>query len=86
MAELRQEQEVYALYKREVDITPAMWAAVEARIEKEQPVRSTNLFESVSKWVAGLMGTPPLEPCACGCAYHRDRRHNSSRDEVSEFA
>ncbi len=62
LAELRQEQEVYALYNREVDITPAMWAAVEARIEKVKPVRSTNLLETVRKWLAGLMGTPRLSP------------------------
>jgi hypothetical protein len=62
VAELRQEQEVYAIYKREVDITPALWAAVEARIEKERPVRSSSLFESLSKWIAGLMGTPRLSP------------------------
>ncbi|HEX5735797.1 MAG TPA: anti-sigma factor [Blastocatellia bacterium] len=62
VAELRQEQEAYALYNREVDITPAMWAAVAARIEKEKPVRSTNLLGSVSKWLAGMMGTPRLSP------------------------
>jgi hypothetical protein len=62
VAELRQEQDVYALYQREVDITPALWAAVEARIEKERPVRSPNFFGSLSKWVAGLMGTPRLSP------------------------
>lgn len=62
VAELRQEQEAYALYNREVDITPAMWAAVAARIEKEKPVRSTNMFESFGKWLAGMMGTPRLSP------------------------
>ena len=62
VAELRQEQEVYALYNREVDITPAMWAAVAARIEKGKPVRPTNLLGSVSKWLAGVMGTPRLSP------------------------
>lgn len=62
VSELRQEQEVYAIYKREVDITPALWAAVAARIEKERPVRSSGLFESVSKWITGLMGTPRLSP------------------------
>ena len=62
VAELRQEQEVYALYNREVDITPAMWAAVAARIEKVKPVRSTNLLGSAGKWLAGLMGTPRLSP------------------------
>ena len=62
LAELRQEQEVYALYNREVDITPALWAAVAARIEKEKPARSTNIFESISRWLAGLMGTPRLSP------------------------
>ena len=62
VAELRQEQEVYAVYNREVDITPAMWAAVAARIEKEKPVRPTNLIGSAGKWLAGLMGTPRLSP------------------------
>lgn len=62
VSELRQEQEVYAIYKREVDITPALWAAVEARIEKERPVRSSGLFESLTKWITGLMGTPRLSP------------------------
>jgi hypothetical protein len=62
VAELRQEQEVYAVYKREVDITPALWAAVEARIGKERPARSSSLFQSVSKWLTGMMGTPRLSP------------------------
>jgi anti-sigma factor RsiW len=62
VAELRQEQEVYAVYNREVDITPAMWAAVAARIENEKPVRSTNMVGSVTKWLAGVMGTPRLSP------------------------
>jgi hypothetical protein len=62
VAELRQEQEVYAVYNREVDITPAMWAAVQARIEKEKPARSSNIFEGVSRWLRGVIGTPRLSP------------------------
>ncbi len=62
VAELRQEQEVYALYNREVDITPAMWAAVQARIEKAKPARSSSVFEGVSNWLRGLVGTPRLSP------------------------
>ena len=62
VAELRQEQEVYALYSREVDITPAMWAAVQARIEKEKPARPSNIFEGVGNWLRGLIGTPRLSP------------------------
>ena len=62
VAELRQEQEVYSLYSREVDITPAMWAAVQARIEKEKPARSSNIFEGVGNWLRGLFGTPRLSP------------------------
>ena len=62
VAESRQEQEVYALYNREVNITPAMWAAVAARIENEKPVRSRNRVESVGKWLAGMLGTPRLSP------------------------
>ncbi|HJQ67532.1 MAG TPA: anti-sigma factor [Blastocatellia bacterium] len=62
VADLRQEQEVYALYNRELDITPAMWAAVAARIEKEKPVRPTNILGNVTRWLGGLMGTPRLSP------------------------
>ena len=62
VAELRQEQEVYALYSRDVDVTPAMWAAAQARIEKEKPARPSNVFGVVGNWLLGLVGTPRLSP------------------------
>jgi hypothetical protein len=62
VAELRQEQDVYALYNREVDITPAMWAAVQARIEKAKPPRQSNILEGAGNWLRGLIGTPRLSP------------------------
>ena len=62
VAELRQEQDVYSLYSREVDITPAMWAAVQARIEKEKPARQSTILEGAGNWLRGLIGTPRLSP------------------------
>ncbi|MBA3439706.1 MAG: zf-HC2 domain-containing protein [Pyrinomonadaceae bacterium] len=38
--ELRCEQEMYAGYQREVDVSPALWAAVQGRIEDERAVGS----------------------------------------------
>ncbi|MDT5061014.1 MAG: putative zinc-finger [Acidobacteriota bacterium] len=35
-AELRREQEIYALYQRDVEVTPAQWNIVRARIEQER--------------------------------------------------
>ena len=32
LAELRQEHELFARYKREVEVTPTLWAGIEARI------------------------------------------------------
>ena len=38
--ELRCEQEMYAGYQREVDVSPALWAAVQGRIEEDRAVGS----------------------------------------------
>ncbi len=38
--ELRCEQEMYAGYQREVDVSPALWAAVQGRIKDERAVGS----------------------------------------------
>src|ERR1041385_330405 len=47
--EQRQEQELYARYQRDIEVTPALWAGVEARIKQEKHSRS-----SASSFGAGL--------------------------------
>ncbi len=67
--ELKAEQAVYAHYKRDVEVTPAMWAAVEARIGRESnPSRRADLSERVSPftrlrgWLVAAFGAPRLSP------------------------
>jgi hypothetical protein len=64
--ELMQEQELYARYQRDVEVTPALWAAVEARIEQEKaphPARQLTSFrERVLGMLGGIFATPRLSP------------------------
>ncbi|HYP27753.1 MAG TPA: zf-HC2 domain-containing protein [Blastocatellia bacterium] len=67
--ELKAEQAAYAHYRRDVDVTPAMWAAVEARIERENtPAPRVDLSERVSpfarlrEWLVAAFGAPRLSP------------------------
>ncbi len=57
LATLKREQEVYANYRRDLEVTPAHWNVVRARIEQEkeaaqQPARRTSLRQ----WLTGLFG------------------------------
>jgi len=65
-AELNQEQELYARYQRDVEVTPALWAAVEARIKQEKaahPARQLTSFrERVLGTLGGIFATPRLSP------------------------
>ena len=65
-AELNQEQELYARYQRDVEVTPALWAAVEARIKQEKaahPTRQlTSLRERLLGKLGGIFATPRLSP------------------------
>ncbi|HVG17618.1 MAG TPA: zf-HC2 domain-containing protein [Blastocatellia bacterium] len=64
--ELKQEQELYARYQRDVEVTPALWAAVEARIKQEKAARPTGQLTSFRERVLGVLGrafaTPRLSP------------------------
>lgn len=64
--ELRQEQELYARYQRDVEVTPALWAAVEARIKQEEVARAPRPVKTLRERLAGLVGgafaTPRLSP------------------------
>src|SRR5437588_8613679 len=54
---LTAEQEIYARYDRGLEIAPAMWNAIEARIAAE-PIRDSPF--SLSDWFAALFAAPKL--------------------------
>jgi Putative zinc-finger len=64
--ELKQEQQLYARYQRDVEVTPALWAAVEARIKQEKlarPTRQMTTFrDRLVGMVSGIFATPRLSP------------------------
>lgn len=57
---LKGEQNLYALYRRDLEVTPALWAGVEARIRDKERAAGRQ-----SRWLAqlsALFGTPRLSP------------------------
>jgi Putative zinc-finger len=64
--ELKQEQELYARYQRDVEVTPALWAAVEARIKQDKAVSRAPELRSFRERLGGMFGgvfhTPRLSP------------------------
>src|SRR4051812_6087574 len=60
---LKDEQGFYALYRRDVEVTPALWAGVAARIREERGARKKAV--RVAGWrerLALIFGTPRLSP------------------------
>lgn len=53
---LGREQELYTSYEREVDVTPALWAGVQARIREERADQTG----SVRQWLTGFFSAPRL--------------------------
>ena len=60
--ELRQEHELYTRYQRDIEITPALWAGVEARIKQEKASRRTSPLAGLFSKLAGLFATPRFSP------------------------
>jgi len=56
---LEQEQLVYSRYQRDFEVSPAMWAAIESKIEHE-PARKVSPGRSLRELLAGLFATPRL--------------------------
>ncbi|HWP43078.1 MAG TPA: zf-HC2 domain-containing protein [Blastocatellia bacterium] len=56
---LEQEQKIYARYQRDIDVGPAMWAAVQARIKEDAPARAASR-KGLRELLAGLFATPRL--------------------------
>jgi predicted lipid-binding transport protein (Tim44 family) len=60
---LRAEQNLYATYRREVEVRASLWAGVAGRIKQAEGARRPPSF--IGRWresLAGLFGTPRLSP------------------------
>ncbi|HEY0322080.1 MAG TPA: zf-HC2 domain-containing protein [Pyrinomonadaceae bacterium] len=59
---LHDEQNLYALYRRDVEVSPALWAGVAARIQEEKSLQGEQPAARWRTWLAELFGTPRLSP------------------------
>lgn len=63
MAELRQSHELYARYERDIEVTPALWAGIEARMKTEKAALADRTASSGWRdWVKGLFAMPHISP------------------------
>jgi len=63
LAELRQEQELFARYERNLEVTPALWAGIEARIKAEKA--TTLAVPPTPGWrdrLKGFFAMPHISP------------------------
>ena len=60
--ELRHEQEIYAFYRRDVDVTPALWEGIHTRIKEEQTARSSSFLSRLNGWFALVFSAPRFSP------------------------
>jgi hypothetical protein len=56
------ELEIFMRYEREVDVTPALWAAVEARIKEEKVVHHKSTLARFKERFAEVFRAPRLSP------------------------
>ena len=57
LAELQREQEIYAHYRRDLEVTPAQWNIVRARIEQEKDTRTQKPRTPFSEWFTGAFNS-----------------------------
>ena len=56
----QREQEIYAHYQREIEVTPALWTAVRKRIESEP--RAVRGLAWLREWLASRLVVPRFTP------------------------
>src|SRR5689334_10825152 len=63
LAVLRQSHELYTRYERDVEVTPALWAGIEARIKTERAALPDRTASSGwGDWFKGLFAMPHISP------------------------
>jgi putative zinc finger protein len=59
---LSREQEIYARYERDIEVTPALWASIESRIKQERIAPQPGLLSRLRERFAGAFAAPRLSP------------------------
>ena len=59
---LGREQDLYARYQRDVEVSPALWSSIETRIKQERASQPDGLLSRLRQTVAGLVAAPRLSP------------------------
>jgi anti-sigma factor RsiW len=60
--ELSREQELYARYQRDVEVTPVIWASIEARIKQERAAQPQGFISRLREQLAAAFAAPRLSP------------------------
>lgn len=60
--ELNREQAVYARYERDVEVTPMLWASIEARIKQERVPQPAGWTSRLRERMQGVFAAPRLSP------------------------
>jgi anti-sigma factor RsiW len=60
--ELSREQEVYARYQRDIEVTPVLWASIADRIKQERASQPQGLISRLREQLAGAFAAPRLSP------------------------
>jgi anti-sigma factor RsiW len=59
---LRREQEVYSNYRRDIEVSPALWATVSSRIQAQKSAAREGAINRIYRWLALTTGGPRLSP------------------------
>jgi hypothetical protein len=60
--ELKGEQELYARYQRDVEVTPLLWTSIETRIKQERTAQPQGWISRLREQLAGGFSAPRLSP------------------------
>lgn len=64
--EMSREQDVYARYQRDVEVTPVLWASIETRINRERAAQPEGqpggMISRLREQLAGVFSAPRLSP------------------------
>jgi anti-sigma factor RsiW len=60
--ELSREQDLYARYQRDVEVTPMLWASIESRIKQERPAQPQGLISRLREQIGAVFAAPRLSP------------------------
>ncbi|MEW6734258.1 MAG: zf-HC2 domain-containing protein [Acidobacteriota bacterium] len=60
--DLQREQDIYARYQRDIEVSPALWAGIDAKIQAEKGRIRDSFFIRIRKWVGLIFVTPRFSP------------------------